>query len=117
MAEKQNRRNAKSKTSAEVIRAVLYEAKYSSKTLNQIAIKYGLSCGSLISKWVRRYSSDYDQMSNIPPKDTSITGSREKELQKALEEAQMKVICLETMIDIAEKELKVSIRKKSGTKQ
>lgn len=117
MAEKQNRRNSKPKTSPEVIRAVLYEVKYSSSTLNQIAKKYGLSCGSLISKWVRKYSSDYREMSNIPPKHAAEPGTREKELQLALEEARMKIICLETMIDIAEKEFKLSIRKKSGTKQ
>lgn len=43
--------------------------------------------------------------------------TKEKELEKALKEAQMKIICLETMIDIAEQELKIPIRKKSGAKQ
>jgi alanyl-tRNA synthetase len=42
---------------------------------------------------------------------------RMKELEKQLEDAQMKNIALETMIDIAEEQLKISIRKKSGLKQ
>jgi hypothetical protein len=42
---------------------------------------------------------------------------RMKELEKQLEDAQMKNIALETMIDIAEEQLKISIRKKSGPKQ
>jgi hypothetical protein len=42
---------------------------------------------------------------------------RIKELEKQLENAQMKNISLETMIDIAEEQLKISIRKKSGPKQ
>lgn len=39
-----------------------------------------------------------------------------KELEKQLKDAKMKEIALETMIDIAEKQLKITIRKKSGTK-
>ena len=42
---------------------------------------------------------------------------RVKELERQLEAAQMKNIALETMIDVAEEQLKVSIRKKSGPKQ
>jgi hypothetical protein len=42
---------------------------------------------------------------------------RLKELEKQLEHAQMKNIALETMIDIAEEQLKITIRKKSGPKQ
>lgn len=40
-----------------------------------------------------------------------------KKVEKRLEEAQMKVTSLDTLIDIAESKLNVSIRKKSGTKQ
>jgi transposase-like protein len=40
-----------------------------------------------------------------------------RELEKALETANLKSYALSTMIDIAEKELKISIRKKSNTKQ
>ena len=42
---------------------------------------------------------------------------RVKELEKALEQAKFKNIAIETMIDIAEEQLKISIRKKSGPKQ
>lgn len=42
---------------------------------------------------------------------------RMKELERQLEDAQMKNIALETMIDLAEEKLKISIRKKSGPKQ
>ncbi len=37
--------------------------------------------------------------------------------EKQLEHAQMKNIALETLIDIAEEKLKISIRKKPGAKQ
>ncbi len=40
-----------------------------------------------------------------------------KELSSALEKSELKVITLETMIKVAEDDLKIKIRKKSGTKQ
>ena len=40
-----------------------------------------------------------------------------KELEKALEYEKLRSLALDTMIDIAEDKLKISIRKKSGTKQ
>ena len=77
-----------------------------------------------LSKWVKKYSSDFSAMEDLQPI-TNNTGqvsrsaksSGENELQKKLEEARRKIICLETMIDIAEREIGVDIRKKSGTKQ
>ena len=42
---------------------------------------------------------------------------RVRELEKQLELAQMKVVALNTVIDIAEKNYKLEIRKKSGPKQ
>lgn len=40
-----------------------------------------------------------------------------EELTKALEDARLKNIALETMIEVAESELHIKIRKKRGTKQ
>ena len=42
---------------------------------------------------------------------------RVRELEKQLELAQMKVVALNTVIDIAEKDYKLEIRKKYGPKQ
>ena len=41
---------------------------------------------------------------------------RIEELEKELKDAQMKAIAFSTMVDLAEKELKISIRKKLNTK-
>ena len=38
-------------------------------------------------------------------------------LQKALQEAELKIKALNTLIDVAEEQLKIEIRKKSGAKQ
>ena len=40
-----------------------------------------------------------------------------KKLEEALEHEKLRSLALDTMIDIAEDKLKISIRKKSGTKQ
>jgi transposase len=40
-----------------------------------------------------------------------------KALQQALEEAQLKIIALNRLIDVAEEQLKINIRKKPGAKQ
>lgn len=50
------------------------------------------------------------------PKEKDLQKENE-ELRKALEFATLKVAGLETMIEVAEEELKVNIRKKSGAKQ
>lgn len=118
MAEKSKRRNAKPKSSPEVVRAVFYDVKFSRMTLTQIAAKHKISGTSLISKWIKKYSSDFEDMSNvIPLNDVAGAIPTELALKAALDKANMKIISLETMIDLAEKELNLDIRKKSGTKQ
>ena len=76
---------------------------------------------SLIKNWRKKYASDI-------PLTLAIMTEKEKQkvealrlqlkaAEKLLEDAQMKNIALETMIDIAEEQLRISIRKKSGPKQ
>lgn len=73
------------------------------------------------SLWQKRYS---DQIILTLPlmKAEDRTKNQElekrvRELEKQLELAQMKVVALNTVIDIAEKNYKLEIRKKSGPKQ
>jgi transposase len=42
---------------------------------------------------------------------------RNAELEQALQQANRLILALNTMIEVAEQELKIPIRKKSGTKQ
>ena len=50
-------------------------------------------------------------------KNKPIGTAQTEALQKALEEAELKIKALNTLIDVAEEQLKIDIRKKSGTKQ
>lgn len=56
-------------------------------------------------------------MSSKDRTDNKKLEQRIKELEKQLELAQMKNVAINTMIDIAEKDYKLEIRKKSGPKQ
>lgn len=63
--------------------------------------------------------SAYPTPQTLPPSnsdDPIALQLRIKELEKQLENAQLKAEGYELMIEIAEKELKIPIRKKSGTK-
>jgi transposase-like protein len=75
---------------------------------------------SLLKKWIRQYSSDIlltlPVMTEKEKQKLDAAHKRLKQLEKQLEDAQMKNIALETMIDIAEEQLKIVIRKKSGPK-
>ena len=46
-----------------------------------------------------------------------ILQQRNKELERAVKEANLMILALNSLIDVAEQDLKISIRKKRGTKQ
>ncbi len=91
--------------------------------------RYGIKGKSAIEKWMRKfgYTSKVDSIalrmkskkirSNTLPDDSQELKHRIIELEKALEEAKLNSEFYSTMIDIAEKEFKISIRKKLFTKQ
>jgi len=90
--------------------------------------KHGIRGNSSIYNWMRKFGGK-----NVTDEQISIqkTMSKEvdktpqerkleakiKELEKALEQERLRTLALNTMINIAERDLKISIRKKSGTKQ
>ena len=83
--------------------------------LHQVYLK------KLIKRWQDLYSDEIhvslEFMSSTDRTEVKKLEERIDELEKKLELAQMKNIALNTMIDIAEGDYKLSIRKKSGPKQ
>jgi hypothetical protein len=75
----------------------------------------------IIKNWQSRYSDELhlslQAMTTKDRADNSKLEKRINELEKQLELAQMKNVALNTMIDIAEQDYKLEIRKKSGPKQ
>jgi tetrahydromethanopterin S-methyltransferase subunit G len=75
----------------------------------------------IIKRWQERYSDELhlslQAMTTKDRADNNKLEKRIKDLEKQLEMAQMKNVALNTMIDIAENDYKLEIRKKSGPKQ
>jgi hypothetical protein len=72
-------------------------------------------------RWQPKYADEIiltlPLMSAKERTDNQALEKRIKELEKQLELAQMKVVAMNTLIDIAEKDYKLEIRKKYGPKQ
>lgn len=79
------------------------------------------SGASLIYKWRKKYASDIvlslPVMTEKERQKLEALQKQIKALEKQLEDAQMKNTALETLIDVAEEQLKIQIRKKPGPKQ
>jgi hypothetical protein len=74
-----------------------------------------------LGEWIKRYSPSIPVtlplMTEKDKQKLEALQKQVKELENQLENAQMKNVALETMIDVAEEQLKIKIRKKSGPKQ
>jgi transposase-like protein len=97
---------------------------YQNRHPKELARQYGLPNIHTLVNWVNIYKRTLDKGAiTLPPmqakkkKDTPALRQRIKQLEKSLEKANVMIYGLNAMIDYAEKELKVPLRKKHGTKQ
>jgi len=104
-----------------------------------IVYQYGVSRAA-ISKWMRDHSSkeyqtlnkwlkasvkenaelaahDPFEMKGTSTEQPGLPDPEKEALKKALEEAQLKISALNTLIDVAEDQFKIRIRKKAGARQ
>jgi len=93
-------------------------------SLNEVRDRFQVNQTELkrvFKRWQELYSDELHlSLKTMSSKDRADNGELEKrikELENQLELAQMKNVALNTMIDIAEKDYKLAIRKKSGPKQ
>lgn len=97
-------------------------------SFSQIAEKFKITGGREVVggfvKWYRKHYQDELLPPNTSPPNSSQKDNssieqqkRVKDLEKELAQANLKIAALEIMIEIAEKELGVDIKKKPGTKQ
>jgi hypothetical protein len=85
---------------------------------------YGLS-GNTLNKWLKASMKEnvelaaYDpfEMKDTPERPPDLPDPEKEVLKKALEEAQLKISALNTLIDVAEDQFKIAIRKKAGARQ
>ncbi|MBE0677038.1 MAG: hypothetical protein IH591_20465 [Bacteroidales bacterium] len=82
--------------------------------------KYDIPGSSTIIGWIRKFegkTTDYRRIMDYKKSDKEDLIKRIKELERKLEDEQIRSEGLSKIIDIAEDQLKISIRKKSATKQ
>jgi len=85
---------------------------------------YGLS-GNALNKWLKASLKenvelvvhDPFEMKDKPEDRPGLQDPEKEALKKALEEARLKISALNTLIDVAEDQFKIRIRKKAGARQ
>ena len=82
--------------------------------------KYGIRGSSLIIEWIRKFegsASQFRTTMDYNKSDKKELIKRIRELERKREDEQIRSFGYSKMIDIAEEQLKVPIRKKPNTKQ
>jgi transposase len=107
---------------------VVQEYLMSDATYAVLQKKYGIKSGYSITEWIRKFdlgSPDKSQIElqkvireqdQITPREQELE-LKIKSLEKELERERLRTLALNTMIDIAERDLKIRVRKNSGAKQ
>lgn len=105
------------------MRMVVSEYEHGNESLTQIADRFQIS-RQQVRTWRLKFSSDIgshplmtDPMTEQEKKEFEALKKQNEELAKKLEYANLQVFGLQTMIDVAEEQLKIEIRKKPGSKQ
>jgi transposase len=96
-------------------------------TVQEAKTVFKLKSGSTIRRWKKEIKQENAELAaanpivmNKKPADNKASASTPagvKALQQALQDAELKIAALNTLIDVAEKQLKINIRKKPGAKQ
>lgn len=110
--------------------SVVEEIERSHLGIKAIARKYGIQSHSTVTNWLRKYGNlDWENKTHLTlPKTPEqkileleqkvrLLEKQKASLQKQVETSDKKVILFDMMIDIAEEELKIPIRKKYSPEQ
>lgn len=99
--------------------AVISEYKSGLVSKRALARKYGIKSGYTITLWIRKLAEENSGSSamDYSKSEKKDLIKRIKELERQLEDEQIRSLGYSKMIDIAEEQLNISIRKKPGTKQ
>lgn len=103
-----------------IVLAVLYQGKSIQKAVEE----YNLPSIYTVQMWIRQFQKQLESSMIVLPvmteqqkADLTVSQQRIKELEKSLEYANVVIFSLNHLIDFAEKEFQLPIRKKGGTKQ
>ena len=103
---------------------VVLEVYYQGKDIHQAVQEHGLPSIYTVQMWIRQFQKQLESGMVVLPLMTEeqkvnlkAAEHRIKELEKALEYANVVIFSLNHLVDFAEKEYSIPIRKKGGTKQ
>lgn len=91
-------------------------------SIQEAQVAYKIRTQKTIRDWLQQFKAEkvevcLENQLPVSKKKKTDTTAQTAALQKALQEAELKIKALNTLIDVAEEQLKISIRKKSGAKQ
>lgn len=119
--------NLYKKLSNQVKRSIVRAVESRKLSVKEAQMAYSIRSASTIRKWMKQFQqenadlaivNDSEMKKKKPAKDNPIDNNQDiKALQQALADAQLKIAALNTLIDVAEDQLKINIRKKPGAKQ
>ena len=105
---------------------VLQEIEEGHQSQAEVRRKYGLKYNMTIRRWIKQLGKKHllnrtvriEMPDEITPTDIIKQLKAEKQqLESALAQSQLKVICLESLVEVAEEEYGIDIKKKFGTGQ
>jgi transposase len=105
-------------------RSIVRQVEQGTLTRHGARKSYGMS-GNTLNKWLKSSVkenaelavNDPFEMKDKPGKQPDLPDPEKEVLKKALEDAQLKISALNTLIDVAEDQFKILIRKKAGARQ
>ena len=97
---------------------------FNGESVVEVAESLEIHSVQAINHWVNAYREKIEEglitlapMTDKQKRDLHILQQRNKELERAVKETNLMILALNSLIDVAEQDLKISIRKKRGTKQ
>ena len=105
-------------------RSMVRKMEEGSMTIAEAKIAFNISTTNTVNKYLREAEKEKVELRRISTlmekneaRSEEISSVDAEALKKALEEAELKIKALNTLIDVAEDEFKIAIRKKPGAKQ
>jgi transposase len=107
--------------SMEFKQAVIQEVLSGHMSKDEARRRYGIKGKSTVLRWIRKFDSTQavkmkKQSSNLNEQ-AKLLQAENKRLREELELERLRVLSLNVMIDLAEEQFSIPIRKKSGAKQ
>lgn len=91
-------------------------------SIKEAQLSYNIKSEKIIRNWLTQFKAEKVELCAVTEpamakKSNPLSTAEADALKKALQEAEMKIKALNTLIEVAEEQLNIDIRKKSGARQ